>query len=421
MGDFAATCAASDLPIPGGTPIRVLLLTQSPYVADEGDSWDLRAPPIRATYNSYGGIEDINPEDACILQMWLNALEVDLVERGVGDNQVHDLATRKGMTVEALCDALSEGRVLVRQDVKNFWHPERPEPDDPEKFSILKLVEAGRRKEDWRANMANVEAVLGEELVAKLNIDEPLGNVVRVRQAGFTSETDALVAARLKLDEHFAVAIVAGSGSYGFTDELLVMAKPGKDRPFAGPVWDRRSDEKHLPLAWAFVREDVWQALIAVKRPSYWGPGTVEHEREQIGKAWAGIQDQVTKRQSMVERMLGEPGTKTREQLHFSDVTYHVKDQVPFKSVPGVIGIVEHLAMMALDEKTNEDDHTVVINALGELAHVTAMLRDGRRVWAPFNCLRGAQYAEWKEQLRYLTAIKKVAMAAKKAEPKGHC
>lgn len=117
MGYFSATCALSGLAIPGGIPIRVLLLNMSSY----GEGWSLRTPP--AAYNDYGGIKNIDPQDADICDLWRQALDVDLVEVGMGDNTCHDVPARKRMSFDDLCEALSEDRVRVRQDTKHFWRP----------------------------------------------------------------------------------------------------------------------------------------------------------------------------------------------------------------------------------------------------------------------------------------------------------
>ena len=211
MGSYSATCAVSKLAIPGGTPIQAVLLTENPY----GDGWDLRAPPIRARYNDYGNIEDLRAEDAAIARLWLQALDVDLAEQGVGDNQSHDVATRRGMSFEALCEALQEGRVLVRQDATTFWRP----PNDGPSL-LAEIAEQRVKEESWRPTMASVEAVLGAH-AGLVNIDQPIGNVVRVRKSGFGAAEEVLTDVREKLSGHFAVVMTAGSGNYGFDAELL--------------------------------------------------------------------------------------------------------------------------------------------------------------------------------------------------------
>jgi len=46
--------------ITGGTPVRCLLLTASPFTDPHEDRWSIRTPPLRAVYNDYGSIENIH-------------------------------------------------------------------------------------------------------------------------------------------------------------------------------------------------------------------------------------------------------------------------------------------------------------------------------------------------------------------------
>lgn len=53
MGHFSQTCLLSHLPIVGGTPIRVCLLSSgSGWHPDRhGEAWAFRSIPFRAEYN----------------------------------------------------------------------------------------------------------------------------------------------------------------------------------------------------------------------------------------------------------------------------------------------------------------------------------------------------------------------------------
>jgi hypothetical protein len=121
MGSFSYTCCVSGLPIEGGDKVRFLVLCQNPYHTGRSagshacystDYWFPRAFPLRATYDDYGTVEGLEPGPG--LDMWLDGLREDLVERPWGDNTCHDVPTSKEMAVPQLLDALREGRMLVR-------------------------------------------------------------------------------------------------------------------------------------------------------------------------------------------------------------------------------------------------------------------------------------------------------------------
>lgn len=87
MGSFAMICSVSGLGIDWGTPVRCLLLTESPYSDDDPRrAWIVRTPPIRAKYNDYGLIHEVHPEDERIADLWIRGLREDAVEKGLGDN-----------------------------------------------------------------------------------------------------------------------------------------------------------------------------------------------------------------------------------------------------------------------------------------------------------------------------------------------
>src|SRR5574338_745990 len=117
MGSFNATCIVSNLPIEAGTPVRFLALTRSQYnegnehVCYVGGRWQLRGAPIKAEYNDYGTIE--NWEKSFTTKIFFKSFDQDVVEKGVGDNQCHDVHVRVGMSEDEWIDALWEGRVEI--------------------------------------------------------------------------------------------------------------------------------------------------------------------------------------------------------------------------------------------------------------------------------------------------------------------
>src|SRR5262245_19339326 len=143
MGCFNATCIISNLQIEARTPVRFFLLTASRL--NEGNElacyawgrWQLRGAAVRAKYNDYGSIEDIR--ESLASKVMFEALSRDAVEKGVGDNQFHDLQVRPGMPREDWLKALLKGRVFV-QDFKPRLDKIWKQPEQPEGIpSIAKL------------------------------------------------------------------------------------------------------------------------------------------------------------------------------------------------------------------------------------------------------------------------------------------
>lgn len=95
MGSYSITCCASGLGISGDTEVCVVPLTRSNINREE---WRLRAPPVRARYNDYGGIIHVHPDDEPILALWARGLS--------------DAANPKTCTLRGLIDRLlADGRV----------------------------------------------------------------------------------------------------------------------------------------------------------------------------------------------------------------------------------------------------------------------------------------------------------------------
>jgi len=266
MGDFSMTCSLSGLGISGGTPVRCLLLTASPY----GDGWIVRTPPLRATYDSYGSIKEVHEDDKFIADLWLRGLREDLIEMGLGDNRVHDVPTAKDMSFEQLLDAVRAGRVIVRQDTKHFWR--RPNLFDGEvaREECESLVPTLRRIEGVLARDEELVAsypqpVSREASANKFVVDEPVPYLVRVRFGHYQSGPEHQTALNMALAAieraGFVGVVAAGSGRYAATAELLVLSAPNAKDHVTGPQWDWPVENKHRTVAMAMVREDIWQAL----------------------------------------------------------------------------------------------------------------------------------------------------------------
>lgn len=115
MGSFDFTCCISGLPIGWHDPVRYILLTEQLPGEERhhlDSRWILRTFPLRGLYNDYGLAEVLQRGPA--QEIWLDALQLDLIETGPGDNTFHQVPVRKGMSFEEIQTALWKECVFVR-------------------------------------------------------------------------------------------------------------------------------------------------------------------------------------------------------------------------------------------------------------------------------------------------------------------
>lgn len=263
MGCFNFTCAVSGLPIGAGDKVRYLLLTESPYNSRHGsgmmDFWFPRGFPLRAKYNDYGSVEDV--ESGPVRDLWLEAFQKDLVEKGWGDNSCHDVPTSKSMSFDELLKALWETRVSV-QSRREY----KPNPAATAAWVPPKEV----------PTLQNIRAFFAEKNLPVHTdgggdgymIDEVMPGVVRIRQGGYGQDKEGKLETLRPLLSDYATVIVAGSGNYANAADLLVLVKPN-DKHVQSGFGEKETTRKELAVAQTMIREDVWQELLKFELRSY--------------------------------------------------------------------------------------------------------------------------------------------------------
>ena len=113
MGSFDSICAVSRLPISAGERVKLLLLGSNPY---EVNSWVQRSWPVDCVYDDYGSVEDYDETCLSVMTM-LECFKIDVLDKGVGDNQVHDVAVNKEGNFDQFLTAIDENRLEVLQNV----------------------------------------------------------------------------------------------------------------------------------------------------------------------------------------------------------------------------------------------------------------------------------------------------------------
>lgn len=282
MGSFNAVCIVSGLPIEGGDKVRYLVLARSPFHPDGNDHvnyvsgrWKLFGIPVRAEYNDYGSVTKM--EEGYAAGFLFAALRDHSVERGVGDNECHDLEVVADMGKKAWLKALWEGRVHVKEchprsaDGESTWEPTVGVPT----FKRIKacLAAAGHPIQSRDEEEPYVEGFV---------VDDTSPGFVRVRPGGYGTELKVEDVLPALHKAGYAAMVVAGSGSYSRDSELLVGPLPPKDenvhihvRPY-GSDDDMPHTVATRPASQAMIREDVWQILLSLPG---WSDRTVEDMR----------------------------------------------------------------------------------------------------------------------------------------------
>lgn len=273
MGCFNATCIASRLPIQAGEPVRFLAMTQNRWHKGAGHAcyvngrWQLRGPPLRAKYNDYGSVEDIEP--GLVERVFFGGFDSDVIEKGVGDNQCHDVHAHKGMSAKEWLSALWEGRVQVDDNLAEpVW--------DARGLSRVK---------DGIPNLSRLEKVLRDAGIPVTTtygapgcvLDEQSPGFIRVRWGAYGDRAGNLQKPlEVIRAAEYAAMLTAGTGSYAVDAEILVAPAPGVqyNGPGMGP-FDGLHRREPRDVAQAMIREDVWQILLRVPLDTYWFKGKV--------------------------------------------------------------------------------------------------------------------------------------------------
>lgn len=148
MGSFSTTCCASDLPIPGGTPVRLFLLSGNPYDeqahgCEPTSKWVPRSFPIKGIYDDCGSIEEA--EDSLAQRVMLDFMAID----GEGLDLSKGKDGRPFVDLTSLLSSVVVGEVSVRRGQKQERSHTRylPSTEKEKKAAKKKAEEADSR---WR-------------------------------------------------------------------------------------------------------------------------------------------------------------------------------------------------------------------------------------------------------------------------------
>lgn len=371
MGSFSITCCISDLTIGAGDEVRWFLLTENPYnsgVVNSHDLWFPRSIPLKAKYNDYGSIEEYDTKAPAIAAI-RGCLDQDMIEQGVGDNTIHDVATRKGMEFDAILNAVGERRLKVSRQT---WRTHLPSAEPERGIPTL-----GR-----------VESLLEQEGIAKALVDERGHGWIRVREPAFRSTT-LLEKALPILQKHFAAMLTSGTGCYSDFAEIQVMPKPAlSDQGYA--ISHLKDEPQELPLLnqQAMILEPVWQALC--HRSGY------QSIRSQVQEAWDFcLKSSGNNLESSLRRYLADKEnqvfTQELDQIAAEelDSLLFFRDPIPFTTGP-----FSHLAAAAKSHVVNPFDSDQIEDLLDNLTGLLVISQEifaFRYYWRP-SYICGSQF-----------------------------
>ena len=413
MGSFNTTCVISGLPIEARDPVRFMLLTENRYgglrhACYVTSAWQPRTVPLRAEYNDYGSIENI--QESLSERVFFKLFDLDVVEKGVGDNQCHDVHVRKGMSRAEWLEALWEARVFVDDDAMarnpNYVHEDKDEYHDKGVPTISRLEKTLRA----------ADMPLTTEWGAKgFVIDEVIAGYVRVRYGRFGEEVKALEKAlEIIKGAGYAAMITCGSGNYPNDAEILVAPLPGvvavNGTSFRLSVRGLNPEESKTERAvsQAMIREDVWQILCNTKLRSWRDEAwTLDFFKERARAALVADREWKEAHEKITDPLLRDLSAMRHALRDGDDESSNFFFQL-MRGAEGVSGVYFREAFnLATSMASSEEELETFAEELAETMFVQAAYANLHGLWHPTLSSSG-QDAAWKDHRKFLRALTKI-------------
>jgi hypothetical protein len=397
MGSFNETCALSNLNISYGTPVRVLFLTQNPYVTSDGheaqrgcyhyDNWFVRTPPLKGKYDDYGRAALAKSK---LPKLIADVFSTDVVERPFGFNQYHEPAVFRGQNLAHYLQAAWEGRLLVHDD---YREPKNPLPESwPTWGRVTEILKKAKlpiqKKEDSKAY--NVQAVIPGVVCVHFNSYDDATNKLEIAKK-FLADYDCKVLSKFE-DGGEKCLIVATKGAF---ENPSLLAQVDKILESFTVYPRANSQPKNLSVLSVMVREDVWQAFcnIPLTFPSW------QSERkssvDDLKAVLSGKYDNALKAQKMLKG-----GDTKGNVLRIFDVLGEAAYREVIHSLPFQTGPGKHLVYASENEFEAKDE---LIQAVAELVRVECIMSALHRPW--YIPPLGGQEGGWKLHTQLLSEI----------------
>lgn len=402
MGSFDYTCAVSNLPICGGTEVRLIMLTKNPF--NEGyyihGSWFPRSWALRATYNDYGTVEEI--QDPALAQLWLDTLKIDLVEQGWGNNTVHDVPTSKNMSIETLLNALREKRVLVKNN--SYWVRDFTRTQVTISKELEDSIECNT--EDGIPTLKRLEKLLVDSGFPLFEDKNPYGYIISESPIhGQINIRINVWGKELKNLKAIEPAIAAAGYSHVITkggeNSCMMLVMPGPEVS----NYRRQEDllrESHQPVMQAMIREDVWQALckIDIEESLYDGKNNTS-----IMLVADGLKSAAREAWKIASTWDKDPMMNPYSMRHYAGMAAWFAND----PVPGMIGLGTAFFVAVQEAKNlSQTDIDQFLDGAAEMYFIQIVLATTRYQWRPSHS-SGPQSGDWPLHEKVLEAFTSIA------------
>lgn len=296
MGSFNETCALSNLNISYGTPVKLLFLTQNPYVdsdqheAKRGvyhyDNWFLRTPPIDGKYEDYGSCEF---EESAIVNLIVDLFKQDVIDRPFGYNRYHASCVDKNRGIRHFLKAAWDGRLLVKDNYAygNFVKIPDSWPTWEKVHDLIKAngfsLQMDSDKEDGEERGFNAQHVIPGVVSVIYNSFDGEEKNLKVLQKVLNVHYDCKLVYRIPDQKHDPCLMVTVKGA--FKDSfLLTNDKKISDIISTHPENNRMLCEEHLSVLAVMVRQDVWDSFcnVSVREKRAYGLLSVDQIFEEL-------------------------------------------------------------------------------------------------------------------------------------------
>ena len=308
MGSHGTTCAVSLLPIQPGAAVRVMMLTKNAHASENGgacyhnDVWVPRAFPLKGKLGEFGEVREM--ETGIGPALWLEGLRMD----AAGPAEISD-------DFSEVWSELHSGGIRV---VRKARTPEDKESDaeyDESEWTVKRREEQAAK--DLISGIPcsrNVQSLLSSIVginAEHITVSERHYGDVRITVNGYGDDLVTPLQEILGSGvlDRFATVIAAGE-QRGYGAELRVMPKPGT--PDWHGVGRPLFEGGPLPVSVAYIREDIWQALIGT--PISWAFGdttTFEEVHNDVIAHCGFVQTALKQSRERFERQVTKYGAES--------------------------------------------------------------------------------------------------------------